>query len=57
MLIGHQMQLGSIDVMRLDQTLGQSRHVPAHQAVCRLELPLKKGSSFTGSPVSFQNSF
>jgi hypothetical protein len=50
-------ELGSIDVMRLDQTLGQSRHVPAHQAVCRLELPLKKGSSFTGSPVSFQNSF
>jgi hypothetical protein len=29
--------------------------LPAHQL--RLELPLKKGSSFTGSPVSFQNSF
>jgi hypothetical protein len=30
---GHQMrELGSIDVMRLDQTLGQSRH---YQAVCQ----------------------
>jgi hypothetical protein len=28
-------ELGSIDVMRLDQTLGQSRTLPAHQAVCR----------------------
>src|SRR4029077_10813411 len=31
--------------------------LPTHQSVFRLELPSKKGSSFTGSPVSFQNSF
>ena len=55
---GHQMrELGSIDVMRLDQTLGQSRHVACASSCTSMKLPLKKGSSFTGSPVSFQNSF
>ncbi|MGC2690855.1 MAG: hypothetical protein WA375_25135, partial [Pseudolabrys sp.] len=46
-LAGHQLhELGSIDAMHFDQTLGQSRQV---EAVCRRELAVKKGSSFTGS--------
>lgn len=44
---------GSADVM-IASTIRVT--LPAHQAVCRRELPLKNGSSFTGSPVSFQYS-
>jgi len=33
-------ELGSIDVMRLDQTLGQSRHVACSRAACPVAVTL-----------------
>ena len=41
---GHQMhELGSIDVMRLDQTLGQSRHVACASSCMSMRTSLEEG--------------
>jgi hypothetical protein len=41
---GHQMhELGSIDVMRLDQTLGQSRHVACASGCISMRTSLEEG--------------
>jgi hypothetical protein len=41
---GHQMhELGSIDVMRLDQTLGQSRHVACALSCMSMRTSLEEG--------------
>ena len=49
---GHQMhELGSIDVMRLDQTLGQSRHVACASGCISMRTSLEEGIKlhrFTG---------
>ena len=55
---GHQMhELGSIDVMRLDQTLSQSRHVACASGCMSMRTSLEEGIKLHGFAGIFPEQF